>query len=98
MTAHPILFLPPNEQIQDVLDISPAFHLKYPEPIFAGSVTYKDLDGNEFKETFRIDLTYLKKRIYIRESSLIDELERLNDTMASIVRYLHEKEERPHED
>jgi hypothetical protein len=88
LTGRDILFLPPGEEITDVIDSSPAFHQKYPNPLFEGSVKYQNYDGDKFEESFRIDLTFLKKRVYIRESSIVDELKQINETLAGSARQL----------
>jgi hypothetical protein len=92
LTAYPILFLPPNDQVEDVLDSSPEFHRKFPNPVFDGFVSYEDLDGNHFKEAFSIDLTYLKKRIYVSEGSVVDEFGKLNKSIARIADHFDENE------
>jgi hypothetical protein len=88
LTHYEILFLPPDEEITDAIDSSPAFHEKYPEPVFEGDVQYDDLAGNKYTEPFRIDLTFLKKRMYISEASVGDELKRLNETVTLIAKHL----------
>jgi hypothetical protein len=92
LTSRNILFLPPGEEVIDVIDSSPAFHQRYPEPIFEGAVEYEDLKANKFKEPFRIDLTFLKKRAYILEASVADELKQLNETLAVIAKHLEHEE------
>ena len=92
LTHREILFLPPDEEITDAIDSSPAFHEKYPEPVFEGDVQYADLAGNKYAEPFRIDLTFLKKRIYIREASVGDELKQLNETVTLIAKHLEQKQ------
>lgn len=92
LTHRDILFLPPDEEITDAIDSSPAFHEKYPEPVFAGTVEYADLEGNKYKEAFRIDLTFLKKRIYVREPSVGNELKHLNETLTAISKSLAQKD------
>lgn len=88
LTSRLILFLPPSEEITDVIDSSPAFHQKYPESVFEGVVEYEDSQANEFKAPFRIDLTFLKKRIYVREPTTAGELKQLNETVAAIAKQL----------
>ena len=92
LTSRNILFFPPGEEVTDVIDSSPAFHQSYPEPVFEGVVEYEDSNGSKFKEPFRIDLTFLKKRIYVREASVTDELKQVNETLAVIAKHLEPKE------
>lgn len=92
LTSRDILFLPPGEEVTDVIDSSPAFHQKYLEPLFEGVVEYEDSKANKFKEPFRIDLTFLKKRIYVREASVGDELKQVNETLTVIAKQLEQKE------
>jgi hypothetical protein len=92
LTGRDILFLPPNERVTDLIDSSPSFHQKYPEPIFEGTVQYEDSKGTKYKEPFRLDLTFLKKRIYVREPSLADQLKELRKTLESIDRSLKKEE------
>ena len=92
LTHRDILFLPPNERVTDLIDSSPAFHQKYPQSIFEGIVQYEDSKGTKYKEPFRIDLTFLKKRMYVRETSLGDELKELNKTLRSINTSLKKEE------
>ena len=92
LTSRDILFLPPGEEVTDVIDSSPAFHEKYPEPIFEGEVEYEDSKAEKFKEPFRIDLTFLMKRLYVREASITDELKQVNKTLAVIAKHLEQKE------
>jgi hypothetical protein len=89
-----ILFLPPNEEVTDIIDSSPAFHQKYPNPLFKGAVEYENSTGDKYREPFRIDLTFLKKRLYTREATVIDELKQINETLAVIGRHL-ERESDP---
>jgi hypothetical protein len=88
LTGRDILFLPPGEEITDALDVSHVFHQKYPDPLFEGAVEYENLGGDKFREPFRIDLTFLKKRLYTREVTVIDELKQINETLAVIARHL----------
>ena len=92
LTSQKILFLPPGEEVTDSIDSSPAFHQRYPEPVFEGAVEYEDSSANKYKEPFRIDLTFLKKRLYIREPSVADELKQVNETLAIIAKHLEQKE------
>jgi len=92
LTHRDILFLPPSERVTDLIDSSPAFHQRYPQPLFEGTVQYEDLRGTKYKEPFRIDLTFLKKRIYRSDTSLVDELKQLNSTLESINRSLRREE------
>jgi len=92
LTAREILFLPPGEEVTDVIDSSPAFHQKYPNPLFEGAVEYENLDADKFNEPFRIDLTFLKKRLYVRDSSVIDALNQVNETLAVIAKHLERGE------
>jgi len=92
LTSRNILFLPPGEEVTDVIDSSPEFHQNYPEPMFEGIVEYEDSNANKFKEPFRIDLTFLKKRIYVREASVTDELKQVNKNLAVIAKHLEQKE------
>jgi hypothetical protein len=92
LTARDILFLPPGEEITDVIDSSPAFHQKYPNPLFEGTVEYENSDADKFQEPFRIDLTFLKKRLYVRQSSVVDELNQVNETLAVIAKHLERNE------
>jgi hypothetical protein len=91
LTAYPILLLPPNEKVEDVLDTSSAFHQKYPQPFFSGSVSYEDSNGNRYVEPFQIDLTFLKKRLSLKESSILVELDRLNETLELIAEHRNRK-------
>lgn len=93
LTHRHILFLPPDEEITDVIDMSPAFHETYKEPLFEGTVEYEDLTGNKYNEPFRLDLTFLKKRIYIREASIGDELTQMNETLIAISKHLEQGED-----
>jgi hypothetical protein len=93
LTAHKILFLPPEQEVTDVIDSSPAFHQKYQEPIFEGIVEYEDAESNKYKEPFRIDLTFLKRRIYLHEESVASELKQLNTSLAKIANELEQQEE-----
>jgi len=61
-------------------------------PVFEGVVEYEDSNGSKFKEPFRIDLTFLKKRIYVREASVTNELKQVNETLAVIAKHLEQKE------
>lgn len=88
LTHRDILFLPPQEKVIDLIDSSPAFHQQYPEPVFEGVVQYEDSNGNHYKESFRIDLTFLKKRVYVRDASIAEELKELNKTLVLINRNL----------
>lgn len=92
LTARGILFLPPGEEITDVIDSSPAFHQKYPNPLFEGTVEYENSEADKFQEPFRIDLTFLKKRLYVRQSSVVDELNQVNETLAVIAKHLEPNE------
>jgi hypothetical protein len=83
-----VLFLPPNEEVTDIIDSSPAFHQKYPNPLFKGAVEYENSCGEKYREPFRIDLTFLKKRLYNREPTVADELGQINETLVLIVRHL----------
>ena len=67
LTAHQISYLPPGEEVIDVIDASPAFHQRYPQPVFEGVVRYKHSDSHKYSERFRIDLTYLKRRLSTRD-------------------------------
>lgn len=87
-----ILFLPPHEEVTDHIDSSPAFHQQYPQPVFEGAVQYEDSNGRKYSEPFRIDLTFLKKRMYVRDASVADELKQLNKTLELINRKLVSKE------
>jgi hypothetical protein len=86
------LLLPPDAEITDVIDSSPAFHRTYPDPVFEGEVEYEDSNGKQYRELFRIDLTFLKKRIYIRDSSVTDELKQISQTLTVIQKTLERKE------
>jgi hypothetical protein len=92
LTHRDILLLPPHERITDLIDSSPAFHQQYPDPVFKGVVQYEDSNGKQYKEPFRIDLTFLKKRVYVRDASIADELKELNKTLVLINRNLQPKE------
>jgi hypothetical protein len=92
LTHRDILFLPPQEEITDYLDSSPAFHQQYPNPVFEGTVQNEDSNGIKYKEPFRIDLTFLKKRVYIRDASVADELKQLNKTLTLLNRNLESTE------
>ncbi len=87
LTAYPILFLPPGDEVTDVIDFSPTFHQKYDNPLFEGSVEYRNHAGDRFNEPFRIDLTLLKKRTFTRDS-IGDELKKINETLIAISRQL----------
>lgn len=84
LTAHKINLLPAGEVITDNLGFSPHFYQQYPQPIFSGTIEYEDSESNSYKESFSFDLTYLMKRIYIRDGSVMDELKKLNETLANI--------------
>jgi hypothetical protein len=87
LTENSILFLPPSEEVTDIIDFSPSFHQKYANPLFEGVVDYENYSGDKFREPFRIDLTFLKKRVFIRES-VVDELRKVNETLTGIARQL----------
>jgi len=87
LTAYPILFLPPGDEVTDIIDFSPTFHQKYDNPLFEGGVEYQNHAGDRFNEPFRIDLTFLKKRTFIRDS-IGDELKKINETLIAISRQL----------
>lgn len=67
LTSTLIPFLPPGEDDTDVLGNSPAFHSKNPGGVFEGFVAYETLSGDKFKEPFKLELTYLRGRMYIVE-------------------------------
>lgn len=92
LTHRDILFLPPGEEITDIIDASPTFYQEYPQPVFQGAVQYQDSKETEYKEAFKIDLTFLKKRIYVRDASVVDELKEMNETLDLIHRNLQPKE------
>jgi hypothetical protein len=93
-----ILFLPPCEEVTDIIDSSPAFHQKYPNPLFTGAVEYENSTGEKYREAFRIDLTFLKKRLYTRESTVADELKQINETLTVIARHLERQSDPPSRD
>jgi hypothetical protein len=93
LTSSNILFLPPSEEITDVLGSSPTFYQTYPNPIFEGTVEYEDIEKNKFKERFHIDLNFLKTRMSIGEATVIDELKKLNVTLMEISKQLKPSEE-----
>lgn len=88
LTAHNILFLAAHDEVNDVIDSSPSFYEKYPEPFFEGCVEYEDAESNKYKEQFRLDLTFLMKRIYVGEPSVTNELKEINESLKSIVNKL----------
>lgn len=88
LTTQKISLLPPGEHLVDVLGPSPSFHQRYPEPLFKGSVEYKDAEGIGYKENFQIDLTFLKKRLYVGESTTEDELNEMNATLKKIAAWV----------
>lgn len=65
LTAHPVSFLPPQQELADFIDFSPEFCRRYPEPIFTGKVQYKDSSDNLYTQDFRIDLTVLENLKYL---------------------------------
>lgn len=92
LTAQKILFFPPGEEVTDSIDASPAFHQRYPESTFVGFVEYEDSSANKYKDHFHIDLTFLKKRNYIREATVADELKQVNESLARIATHLELRE------
>jgi hypothetical protein len=66
LTSENIPYLPPGARLTDIIDSSPEFHRKYPEPIFNGIVEYETQESRKYRESFHVDLTFLKKRIYQR--------------------------------
>lgn len=88
LTAHKINLLPAGQEITDNLGFSPHFYQQYPQPIFSGTIEYEDSESKPYKESFNLDLTYLMKRIYIRDGSVMDELKKLNETLANIDKHL----------
>jgi hypothetical protein len=91
-TASNILFLPPNEEVNDVLGLSADFHQKYPEPIFKGKIEYEDIEKNKYTESLHIDLNFLRHRIYTGAKTVEGELEKLNKTLVTISEQLEEPE------
>lgn len=91
LTSQKISFLPPNEEVTDLIDTTEAFYQSYSAPIFEGSITYEDSTALKYKEHFRINLTYRMKRSFVREREVIDELRDLNQILAELSKYLTER-------
>jgi hypothetical protein len=92
LTASNILFLPPSEEMIDVLGVSADFHQQNPEPIFHGKVEYEDIEKNKYTEPLQIDLDFLRHRIYSGAKTVEGELEKLNKTLVTISEQLEESE------
>jgi len=76
--------LPPDYEIKDSLGSSTDFYRHYPNTIFNGEIFYKDTQGNEFKEVFSISLNSMKKRLYKRETSVSESLEKMTGEIKQV--------------
>ncbi len=81
LTAHCVSFLAPQQEITDFIDGGPQFFKRYPDPVFTGTVKYKDRSGTPYKEDFRIDLSVLKSRSYLSRVDVGKELEKIRRTL-----------------
>lgn len=76
--------LPPSFEITDSLGGSPDFYQKYKEPLFEGTVSYKDSKGNIYEEAFKINLKSTSKRLWVGEREVWKCFEDLNNNLTRI--------------
>lgn len=93
VTSESFSFLPPNFDIDDSLGGSPEFYQRYKEPTFEGTVSYKDSKGNDYEESFRINLKSTSKRLWVSEreiwkcfEDLNKNLDKMNSSIEKIVK------------
>jgi hypothetical protein len=95
LTSHPLPFLPPGEEVTDLIDDSAVFLERYRKThSFKGFVEYQDSpesDAVRYKEELLIDLSLKRKRSLLPEQSLAAELKEVNLTLTEISRRLGEQ-------
>lgn len=92
LTSQKIPFLSPGEEISDLIDQSAVFFERYNDTQFLeGFIEYQDSPASDaicYREELRIDLSLRRKRSFLPEKSLADELRSLNETLTDISQHL----------
>jgi hypothetical protein len=95
LTSQKIPFLPPGEEITELIDQSATFFERYKgRQSFQGSIEYQDSPESDavcYKEEFLIDLSFRKKRSLLPEKLLADEVRELNETLTVLSKSLKER-------
>jgi len=94
-----ITFLAPNRELSEPFGYLQSLLTHYPEFRFAGEVLYKDSAGVSYRETFAIDLSYVKTLSFIGKKTVEERLEaierrleRLCETFSHPLSVLHTSE------
>ena len=88
VSSSKIFALPPNFEIVSDINSSVGFYERYPNPIFTGSVTYKDSKGVRYSEEFSIDLNFMKRKVSHDEESIAKEVKHLANEVRTVSREL----------
>lgn len=93
LTSQTIFFLSPHaEEIDDLIGQTWDYYEEHKQTVFAVSVEYEDSNGKKFSEQYQIDLTYLKQRRHAADPSIIEELQKLNETLVAISKHIETDE------
>ena len=81
LIGNKVHLIEPNREMKDVITGAPDFFVAYPNPVFSGTVCYRDSLGNTYSESFEIDLDFQKN---VLTASQRTELERIREVLEQI--------------
>jgi len=86
LSSNLIKMLPPNYEIRSVIDITHKFHEAYPESKFEGFIDYENDAAKKIRDSFSLDLSFLKRRFRAKDKILVEEVESISEKLERISR------------
>lgn len=84
LSSNLIKMLPPDFELKSVVGATHEFHTVYPQSKFDGFIEYENSKTKTFKESFSLDLSFMKRRIRAEEKSVTDELQTISSKLEKI--------------
>ena len=84
ITSTLITLMPPGKEIEEFIESYSAFEKENPSLKYKGNLSYRDVNGRDYMESFEIDLSIRKDLTYIGRPNIPNEIKKMNDHLSKI--------------